>query len=813
MVVGDLFVAEWPPSMQRRREKHNASSQICNKNGEDVLQKMPLFYVTALAGAAFFAASTCAQAQSATPAAGTQQATSTLSEVVVTAQHRNQRLEEVPIAVTAVLGKDLAKSGVTGLQDLQTIAPAFQMGQSGVFGQLSIRGITSTALGPGIENNIAEYIDGFYEPSSTALSADFNNVNDIQVLKGPQGALYGRNATGGALLINTYDPSLNHPIIEAGASYGNLNDRRVNGYISVPLTQNIAFGIGANYHANDGYIKNIDGTNASPFSETEVRAKLRWEPTSNISFILGQNHFYKSDPLGEAYNFIYSPIGLPVGPLYANQRDRVSDNVEPLSTVREDETTLRARWITGYGTVTSHTSYSDERDRFDADYDGTLINVVRIPASNNRHTFIEQLDYDVKPISTFELQVGGLYYSDSSSTNISLLAVNPPTQPVYGLFEHYNTAMKTTAYAGYVDATWEAAPHVFLNAGVRYSNDRRTINAYYLYLNPNLLESDPTYPILAPPTSANFPAVTPRATIRWEFAPRTDVYVSYTQGFKSGTFNGGGSSLVTLTTPVQPERVSAYEVGFKTASGPFHLETAAYYYDYKDLQVNALSTDANQNILLTLTNAATAKIWGLEASGAWAVTSDFNVRAGAAYTHARYGSFDNSSVSLPFPFNNPNSVITAYPCPDGRPAATCAPGTMTTLAGLGTAVAGSALTENLSGHRIARAPDVTANIGADYTVHFNAGKVILAANGYYTSRYAPESEAYNPTNGQPYYYNKGYFLANASVDYMTDHYSVGFYVKNIGDTRFLVVNQSSAFGYQRVWSSPTTYGVRVKYSY
>jgi iron complex outermembrane receptor protein len=708
-----------------------------------------------------------------------------LEEIVVTAQHRSQPLEEVPISVAAIAGKDLDKLGVRTLRDLQEIVPSFQVQNSGTFTQLSIRGITSTALGPGIENNIAVYIDGFYEPDSSALGSDFANVSDIQVLKGPQGTLYGRNATGGALLVNTYEPSDQHPIIEAGASYGNMTDRSVRTYLGLPITEGLSFGIGAYYRANDGWIKNVDGSLANPYKDAEIRAKLKWEPTSNLSFVLGENYFYKSDPTFNAWTAVaYSPYGIPVGPLYTNKVDYISQSPNPVGTVRLDETTLRSTWITDYGTFTSHTSYTDEKPFFNDDYDATLLQFQQIPARFSRYTFLEQLDYDVKPISSLEIQAGGLYFHDDSSDNVVVDLLLPALGlDSFGQYEHNITKMVTTAYAGYIDATWEAVENLFFNAGVRYSDDKRTVSAWYISAIPFIQETTPGYPTLAPETTASFPATTPRATIRYQLAPRTDVYFSYSQGFKSGTFNTVATTEGTITAPVQPEHVTAYEVGFKTEQARYHFETAAYFDNYKDLQVNALGSDPiTHQVLVTLTNAATARIYGAEASLAFEATSSLNVRAAVAYTHARYLDFQNASANIPSPLADPTTIV-------GE-------------------------TEDLSGRRIARAPDWTANIGADYSMPLPVGKMVLSGNVYYTSAYAPLTEAYNPSTGANYYYDNGYALVNGALTWVQDHYNVGLYVNDLANKRYFLINQSApAAGLYQTLSSPRTYGIRFNYSY
>jgi iron complex outermembrane receptor protein len=460
----------------------------------------------------------------------------------------------------------------------------------------------------------------------------------------------------------------------------------------------------------------------------------------------------------------------------------------PIFKVVENETTLRAKWMSPFGTFTSHTSYTDEKPFFAEQFDGTLFNFQYIPANFTRHTFNELFDYDVKPTSTLEILAGASYFHDLSDDNVAVYIngfpgpfVLPPA-PYTSIppLDRTSSAEITTAYAGYVDATWQVIDHLFLNAGVRYSNDQRTVSGYYTYASPAataVLGAVTDAPI-GPRTSASFPSTTPRATIRYEFAPRSDVYFSYSQGFKSGAFNSLAQNQATLTKPVQPEHITAYEVGLKMASGIFHFETAAYYYDYRNLQVSIVGSGVP--VIVFLGNAATAKIYGYEASLTAAVTSNFNVRASLAYTHARYGSYPDASVEVP----QANGFINQV-----------------------------AATEDFSGKRIARAPDWTANLGGDYTIPLSVGSLVLSASAYYTSPYAPFTEAYNPANGKPYYYDKSYTLVNAAMNWIRGQYTLGVYANNIGNTRYATLNQTNGNGQSEVLSQPRTYGVRVSYAY
>ncbi|MFC3173690.1 TonB-dependent receptor [Novosphingobium bradum] len=697
---------------------------------------------------------------------------SSSGEIIVTAQRRAEKQQDVPISITAMSADTLQKANIVNIRDVQNIAPSFRVSSTGVFMQLSIRGITSTALGPGIENNIAVYVDGFYQPISTSLGGDLVNVANVQILKGPQGTLYGRNATGGALLVTTREPSADKVIFDADAGYGNLNDVRLRAYAGVPLGNGLSFGVGGYYRSNDGYIKDVDGSNAAPYSNWEVRTKLKYEPSADVSLTLGYNHMWKDDGSTYAYGFYKNqslagvvPIP-PIGPLRTDQPDTSSVDTPPINSSRLDEFTGKLSWDTGFGKLNSYTSYANELFHVDVDFDGTKVPLQRFDARWYRKTWTQALDFQAKPADNLDLTVGGMYYHDKSSQDAPFYS--------FGVMRARGfTTQRTEGLAGYVDATWQAVPNLYLTAGVRYSRDKRSIESF------NRLVSPAT--VVVPLTRASFDSWTPRFTVRYEFQPDMSVYASYSRGFKSGLFNSTGSP-ATMTTPVRPEKNDAYEVGLKAASHGIYFDAAAYYYDYKDLQVNAVQIDpATQRTLTSLTNAATARIWGFEASVSAPLTEQFNVRAAAAYTHARYRNFANA-----------NPIVEILP-------------------GVNGSVTGG---QNWSGRRISRAPDWTFNIGADYTIPVGEGSVVVAANGAYSSKYAPTSEGFDLTTGAVYE-QKGYFQANATIDYHLpgDHLTIGAWVNNLTDKRYAILFTAEGLGSKKVLSTPRTFGVKLGYKY
>src|SRR5258708_26034887 len=170
------------------------------------------------------------------------------NDIVVTATKRTERLENVPATILAITGKALQTAGVVRFSDLSLVAPGVQISRSGTYTQPAIRGITTSFAGGGQETNVALYIDGFYQSDQTGMNHDLSNIQDIQILKGPQGTLYGRNATGGAILITTKSPTDKFQA-DANVSYAwRFNDKIANAFVGGPITHGIKFSVAASFH-------------------------------------------------------------------------------------------------------------------------------------------------------------------------------------------------------------------------------------------------------------------------------------------------------------------------------------------------------------------------------------------------------------------------------------------------------------------------------------------------------------------------------------------------------------------------------------
>jgi iron complex outermembrane recepter protein len=711
-------------------------------------------------------------------------------DIVVTAQRRAERLEDVPVAIVALTGDTLAKSGIEQMSDLGQVATSVQINRAGAFTQPAIRGITTLTLGFGFENNVAVFVDGFYQPDMVTINGDLANLASVQVLKGPQGTLYGRNATGGAIVIDTLAPSKEF-IANAQVSYGRFNDLRLQGYVSGPLGEKAALGIAAYYRTGDGYIRDIgsdpvstaDDTNAAPIKNLSLRAKLLLTPTDDLSITLGLNRGFVEDSRGLVYTINSRPASfLPTPPGRATQRDTSSSTIPADATARATEGTAKTVLETGIGTLTSYTGYASRLSHSTFDFDASKPVITQSVSNNiNQHTFQQTLDFSIKAIDRLDLIVGAFFYDDKLRVDGGESYAGSVTPA--GLQRTQFVRLTSRSYALYIDGTWQISDQLFLSGGLRYNHEKRGISYF---------EVPGTVTAIAPPAnnSASFSALTPRAVLRYEIAPRTNIYASYSQGFRAGVFNPTVLPSPALVLPINPEKLRAFELGFKTASPTLRFDAAVFYYDFSDLQVGVtIPSPINPTTVVQLiSNAKKAESYGAEAQVTYTPMPNLSIRAGAAYIRARYTDF-------------PNATGTGF------------------NATTGFNVTGQV--QNWNGQQMARAPSFTANLGFNYDTDLAGGKLALSANGSYTSSFVVANPSlFGPLAGAALantqrYRQNGYALLNTQVNWTdpSGHYTLGVYGDNITNTRYNFILSGGAFGDFSQGNEPATYGVRAGFKF
>lgn len=762
-----------------------------------------------------------AQSSSSGPAQG--------GEIIVTAQRRSERLVDVPASVVAISGDKLIDSGITRFQDFGQSVAGVQIGVTGPLTQPSIRGISTTTSGTGAENNVGVYIDGFYQASQNQINQDLANLRSVEVLKGPQGTLYGKNATGGAILINTLTPG-NDLKGRLTASYGKLDDLNISGYVSIPVIKDVlSFSVTGNLHKNHGYIEDINcfadpanrtvpgpGTDSThdcrtaPFESRSLRVKVKINYFSNFSVTYGYNYYYTFDGRTLAYQVsdhpsatIKSVLAGTAGQPYKQaflMRDRTSLNTQPVVKNQGDEYTALAEWNLGeLGTLTSRTSYAIENGGpGNFDIDASPVDSQTISSTTRNETFIQTLDYAYSN-DKLTVLLGGMYFHQTQNSVLSRTtsanartAVNP--LGVLALSKGYlNTP---DSYSGYVDVTYNLSDKLFLTAGGRYTSETKSAGTFGGVAPFTNLDTVRFVDQRGPgqPPQTKFNNFTPRAVLRYNVDNGFNVYASYSKGFKSGTYNTGANNIL----PVEPETVNAFEVGAKLRRSTFHIEASAYYYDYKNLQISKVVLNPITNVLQSgITNATRSRIYGADLSGEFNVTRKLNVSAGVAYLHARYREFPGASGT--------DTIIN--------------PGFPNHM----TQITSSTFPQDWSGLPAVRAPTWSANFSATYTVDLAGGTLKLVGSGYATTEYAPKDNSIirfvNP-NGSPIagqtldkrrFVQPAYATFNALANWTdpSDTYTIGAYLRNVTNTRYRITYTSSAAGDYATFSEPRTYGVQV----
>lgn len=706
----------------------------------------------------------------------------TIDTVIVTAQRREERSVDVPITVTTLGDAQLATANIEDLSDITKLTPALRFDFSGGFYQPTIRGVTTAVVTSGGGGNVGIYVDGFYSPNPLAADFQLMNVNSIQVLKGPQGTLFGRNTTGGAILVQTAEPNIE----EAGKfkiSYGRYNELRTQGYVTFGLTDRIAMDLEGAYSQGDGWLRNIsNGQKVGDYENWSARFGLKADLTDSVSALLRYQHSEVDDPTPLLTASYFDPSFGSGAPYFAmpgevtHDKNRVATGTHPNDQeyfeMESDVVQLTVRADLGFADLTSYSQYRREKvdSRIELDYSG--VELIEMGLPNNNTTWTQEFLLTSHP--GHELQwTAGLFYFSNKDTYI----VYYDYFPFLGItersnFSRFGSSTTTRSYAAFLDGTYEVTPKFFITAGLRYAYDE-VKDAYFIdqfgypvrrYVKDELPQNY---------DAASRDHVTPRVVFRYKPTESSSVYASYTQGYKAALLDVGGGG----GAYVRPEKIDAFEIGFKHEGNLGWFEASAFYYDYKDLQVSLYRQGQAQ-----IVNAATSEIYGIDAQFSYDVTDRLQINAGGAWLHARYKRFEDAPIYVP--------CVEVLPDPFD-PVTGC--GIMTFLIPEGT---------TLRDVRMQRAPEFTGNLGGRYEIPLGSGNLALSANLYYTSSFY-----FGPSGVQ--FKQDGYEVLSLRAQWTdpTDRYTVALWGDNVTDSRYMTQVQFNQPGIGANWSKPVTYGI------
>lgn len=728
-------------------------------------------------------------------------------EIIVTAQRRAERSVDVPITVATLSEETLTTANVRELADISKITPGLRFDNNGAFFQPTIRGVGTAVVTSGGGSNVGVYVDGFYSPNPLATNSQLLNVQSIQVLKGPQGTLFGRNTTGGAILIQSAEPST-ETSGQVKLSYGRFNEFRGQAYLTAGLTENIAFDVEGLYSRGDGWQRDISNSNrrVGDYENWSVRLGLKADIGDNVSLLIRYQHAENDDPrplLGATY-FNANPQGLDTissgapFPFFPGSGEVTFDPDQVASGSDREfyrshsdiiQGTIKADL--GFANLTSYTQWRKETVDSSQELDYSGFDVFQLGLPNFNETFSQELLFNSKPGSKLQW-TAGLFYFQNRDTYETYVDNLPAFQGFFP-FNFINNRTRqggsstlTKSYAAFADVTYELTPQWFITAGLRYAHDV-VDDAYY---NGNIfnLFSDPTRAnpldrFYVPSISSD--TFTPRAVIRFKPNDRSSIYASYTRGYKAAVLDVGGTcqnpiNLVTPENPtgagftcnnVRPEKIDAFEIGYKYDDRAFSLELSAFYYNYKNLQVSYyLSGRAS------ITNAASSRIYGIDGQIRYRFDDHFELSAGAAWTHARYVEFVGAPIYRQCPgfcgVDNPLDTFFVD------------------------------ISQTLRDVPMQRTPEFTGNIAARYKTDLGGGKLVLSGNLFYSSTvYAGPSGVQFP--------QKGYESLALRAEWTdpSDRYSIGLWGDNVTGSRYRTQVQYGNNGIGANWNKPTTFGI------
>ncbi|CAN5368037.1 TonB-dependent receptor [soil metagenome] len=687
-------------------------------------------------------ASTSAFAQTApqTPAAivedqATPAASDNEADIVVTAQRREERLKDVPLTVTAISGEQLTQSGVSGSRELATLAPGVSINTTGATAQATIRGIGNTIVGGNSESPVAVYIDGVYISGQYFAVFDLANIESIQVLKGPQGTLFGRNATGGAILVTTSRPS-NVLSGRLTASYANFDDVHIGGYISGPITDSLRFDISGNYHKDNGYARDvIRNTRLAEYEDRSVRGKLMFSPDEDTRITLigdyGRIRDETSVSLKATRAVATAGAFVPTDP-----RD-FALSYDPYAITEGGGGSLEINHDFGSFTIKSLTAYRKTRNYSLTDQDRVAANSSRIDTTISDQYLTQEVTASSSKPGAFQWIAGAFYYGDT---------VNNPTYSNVATLLN-NAHLQVDAYALFGEGTYALTNRFKITAGLRYSTETRTF-----------LSRRNTTPFTSFATPLKADAWTPRISLIYALNDASNIYATYSRGFKSGVFPAATFG----AAPVKPETIDAYEVGYKLAQGATSFNLSAYYYNYRDLQVTTRTPAGLQ----TLLNAASAEIYGLDADLSVRVATGLRLRLAGAYTHAQYKDFRNAPFFAPI-----------------------------------TAGGNSTFSGDASGNPMIRTPKWTGTAGLRYETAVGAGKVDFSGDFYYNSGFSWTFE-----NA---YRQGAYELVNAQIGWSPDGdlFRISVFGKNLTNSLYSMGTSVTTAATAAAYARPRSYGI------
>jgi iron complex outermembrane receptor protein len=563
----------------------------------------------------------------------------TLQEVTVTARHLTENLKDTPVAVSAFSEDQLLTQGAQDITDLTYMTPSTSMfAGRGSNSTLTayIRGVGQQDPTWGSEPGVGIYVDDVYYARPQASVLDIYNVSQIEVLRGPQGTLYGRNTIGGAVKYVTADLP-DQATADVRASYGSYNEHDFVGSFAVPITDKIRIGGAIADYNHDGWGKDLT-TGAQIDNRDMVSGRLSVEllPTDNVTVKISAD---RTMDMSNA-NPGHKEVAYGGYPILSNDYDSYAGE-SSRNYVMDEGVSMTASWtIDPEWTLKSISAYRQGNTKTNIDFDGLPGDYLGVPGvySDNQKSEEVQAQYTGGRLRG----VAGVFYMNSTAAGYF-----DEELANLGLTDLLSGGVVTNSWAGYADGSFDITDQWTLSAGGRYSYDEKSatvFNAFYLGLASPLFGGPAQKPLVVNTNYSNHKSwgdFTPRVSLSYKVTPDITSYVSYAEGFRSGGFDirGNGTFTPQTVNGYNPETVDTYEAGIKGNYFGHHLSVNAdgYYSEYKNQQVGVQIPTAG-GVESVIENAGKSHIEGLELEATAKLTSNFMLTATGAYTYAQFDS-------------------------------------------------------------------------------------------------------------------------------------------------------------------------------
>jgi len=688
-----------------------------------------------------------------------------LEEIVVTAQRRVQSLQDVPIAISAVSAETIEQEDIHDLTDIATRVPGltfspFAPGQS----IIALRGVSSNDDGAGTDNSVAVFVDGVYSGRVSNVNPEIFDAEAVEVLRGPQGTLYGKNTIAGAIVIRSKKPNVEEFSGKVKLDVGNFSRRNFSAYINGPLSEKWAGKIAVATRKRDGWVDNVV-LNKKQKDEDSKSARAQLLYTGDNSEVLFSVDISELDVEDMARIPLTQGNGFPV-PLLDVRRSLCGDRGPECSTnptdgsafKRGEGASVQVVYDLGGPELTSITAYRENESRWLMDSLG-----VAVPLSDNIMEETEQFTQEIRIAGKTQGDanyVAGLWYSTEKTDRTEAFDIGPILGDL-DVTSQYRQVNETTSLAAFGQYDFNLSDNLSLSLGARYSYDEKEID------NNAQAGDFPTIgQTFVNSREADFSAFTPKVTLL--YSPNDDVntYFSIAQGFKSGGFPAAPQT-VEDTDPLEQEESTNFELGIKADlfDDTLRLNTAVFYTEYKDLQFQQFGPrpefPGEFGIFRTVNlNEAEAK--GVEIEFVWLPTDNFSF-SGA------YGFLDTEYTDATVP-------TSSFP--------------------------------NQNGQDLIRAPRNKLSLSAEYDISLDSGAAVTAALNYrYTDDQRGELE--------PYAIQPAFDLIDARLTWRNaeDTIEVSVWGKNLADEEHVVHVYTIGNEVLGVFGNPRMYGISASYSF